>query len=1599
MAGALTRAAGETVAASPYAITQGGVTNAANTNYNITFTAGVTFAITPLPVSIQGNPGQSKAFGAADPVFTYTPTPDPAATGGAIGGLLSRVGGESVGTYNYTLGSLSAGTNYSLSMNGAPGTFAINALVITVTPVSGQSKVYGDVDPGTYTYTFSPALIGADAFTGKLGRNAGEAAGVNAYQYTQNTLALPSNYTLTLAAGFFTITPKAITVTPTAAQTKVYNGTGADPVFAYTTVPTGTLANGTPIALGGALDRVAGKNVGNYNITQGTVTNGTNPNYTITFTAGVTFGITTRPITITAATDSKVYDGNMSSVGVPTYPALEAGDVIGTAPTQTYDNKNVGTTHVMTASGFVANDGFGGADYAVSYATVATGVITQKPITITAVTDTKTYDGTTSSVGVPTVVGVLAPDTYSAPTQLFSNKHIGAANKTLIPNAVTVYEAGGPGVSGNYNPTYVNFTTGTINVKTIQVTAVTDTKTYNGTTSSVGVPTVAGADIQVGDAVGTAPTQVYSSRNAGVGNRTLIPSGLVMNDGNGGANYSPVYNNFLTGTIDVRPITVQANTDTKVFNNTVTSGVAPTVPALQTGDNITTAPTQVYDNVNVGNTHVMTASGLVINDANAGNNYSISYATIGTGVITPLGITVTADAKTKVYNIPTNPDPALTYVAAPDPTATGGSFAGSLTRVAGETVGTYQIQQGSLALSANYTLTYVPANLTITNGTVTVTAIAGFTKVYGAADPLFTYTSSVPGLVYSGALSRAAGEGVGHYAITQGSLSIANWTIAFISNDFEITPKAITVTPTAAQAKVYNGQAGVDPVLAYTVAPGYAFTETTLNGALDRAVGNNVGNYAIGIGNLVATNPNYTITLTPGVTFGITPKAVEVMPNAGQSKAFGTANPAYAYTPTPALYGADVFTGALGRAAGENVGTYAYTLNTLAATNYTVTLATVGVPTFAITGAPLTVTATAGQTKVYGAADPVFAYTTTPAGVVMTGALGRATGTAVGNYAINIGTLANTNYTVTFVSSTFAITPKAVTVTAAAGQGKTFGATDPALTYTTAPALVTGDTFTGSLVRASGEAVGNYAITQGTLANGNYTITYVPDFFAIGKKTITVTATAGTKVYGAADPVFAYTSTPALVGTDTFAGVLARAAGVGVGTYAINQGTLALSANYNLVFVPANFVITPLAVTVTPTAGLNKQLGAADPVLTYTVAPALVTGDAFTGALARAAGETLGTYAINQGTLALSANYSLTFVPGTFQIAGKQITVTAVSGHTKVYGDADPVFTYTVVPALDPGISLNGALGRAAGTAVGTYAINVGTLAHPNYAITFIPANFTITAKPVTVTPTAGQKKLTGDADPTFTYTPTPALVGSDVFSGALGRAAGETVGTYAYTLNTLSAGTNYTLTLAAGQTFAILQRIAAPVASAGTSVTPTSFMANWAAVTGATGYRLDVSTSASFSTFVTGFQDKNVGTALTASVTGLTASTTYYYRVRAVDANGPSLGSNIITVTSGVVGIDDYANGLPKTFKLFQNYPNPFNPTTLIRYAMPSEGRVRITVSNVLGEQIATLVDDTKGAGYYEVQFNANNLPSGNYFYTISTPQQTITKKMVLLK
>jgi hypothetical protein len=99
------------------------------------------------------------------------------------------------------------------------------------------------------------------------------------------------------------------------------------------------------------------------------------------------------------------------------------------------------------------------------------------------------------------------------------------------------------------------------------------------------------------------------------------------------------------------------------------------------------------------------------------------------------------------------------------------------------------------------------------------------------------------------------------------------------------------------------------------------------------------------------------------------------------------------------------------------------------------------------------------------------------------------------------------------------------------------------------------------------------------------------------------------------------------------------------------------------------------------------------------------------------------------------------------------------------------------------------------------------------------------------------------------------------------------------------------------------------------------------------------------------------------------------------------------------VMAVDEPIAELPSSYNLLQNYPNPFNPTTTIRYALPEDGFVKLAVYNMLGEEVAEIVNTQQKAGKYEVSFSAGNLSSGVYVYRLETSKYISSKKLILLR
>ncbi|HHW2077509.1 MBG domain-containing protein [Pseudomonas aeruginosa] len=722
--------------------------------------------------------------------------------------------------------------------------------------------------------------------------------------------------------------------------------------------------------------------------------------------------------------------------------------------------------------------------------------------------------------------------------------------------------------------------------------------------------------------------------------------------------------------------TLTANDATRVYGD-----VNPTLTATMSGINAIDA----YVNSQFNDLYQATASTTatqasnvgqyaITGNANGSEYFSQRYQLVrqdGKLTVTPAQLIVSADAKTKVYG---DADPTLTYQVSglKNSDTAAGVLSGNLGRVAGGNVGNYGILQGGLGLNtANYTLSYVGNDLRITPAQLNVIADAK-TKVYGDLDPALTYQVSglkrgdtAGAVLNGGSLSRVAGENVGVYGINQGGLGLvsSNYTLNYQGNNLTIT-KALLNVIADAKTKVYGD---ADPSLTYQVS-GLKNGDTAgavLNGgSLSRVAGENVGVYGINQGGLGLVSANYDLSYQ-GNNLTITKALLNVIADA-KTKVYGDADPSLTYQVSGLkngdTAGAVLNGGSLSRVAGENVGVYGINQGDLALNSGNYDLSYQG-NNLTITKALLNVIADA-RTKVYGDADPALTYQVSglkngdTAGAVLNGgSLSRVAGENVGVYGINQGGLAlnSGNYDLSYQGNNLTIT-KALLNVIADGKTKVYGDADPSLTYQVS-GLKNGDTAGavlngGGLVRVSGENVGNYAIQQGGLGlvSGNYDLAYQGNNLTITKALLNVIADAKTKVYGDADPSLTYQVSGLKNGDSAgsiLTGGLNRDAGENVGVYGINQGGLVLtSGNYDLAYQGSDLTITKALLNVFADAK-SKQVGTADPALTYQVS-GLKNGDSagqvLAGGLGRVGGEAVGQYDILQGGLALtSGNYQLNY--------------------------------------------------------------------------------------------------------------------------------------------------------------------------------------------------------------------------------------------------------------------------------------------------------------------------------------------------------------------
>ncbi len=311
-------------------------------------------------IIITVDPNQTKVYGAANP-STYTYGVSPSLTGlAALNGTLTRVSGESVGTYAIEQNDLTTANNPNYTINYIGNNFTITKKSITITATAGQSKVYGATDPSTYVYTVSPSITGLASLTGSLIRAVGETVGPYAIEQNDLTTANNPNYTINYIGNNFTITKKSLTITADN-KTKFYGA--ANPIFTYTYsgLVNGDLATFTWPTIITTADQ--NSPAGTYPIIPSAATD---PNYTITYVDGI-LTVTKTALTITAKLHTILYNGtNYSGGNGVILTGMATGESISNLTgTLNYKGTSQGAVNVGTYT--IIPDGLSSPNYNINY--------------------------------------------------------------------------------------------------------------------------------------------------------------------------------------------------------------------------------------------------------------------------------------------------------------------------------------------------------------------------------------------------------------------------------------------------------------------------------------------------------------------------------------------------------------------------------------------------------------------------------------------------------------------------------------------------------------------------------------------------------------------------------------------------------------------------------------------------------------------------------------------------------------------------------------------------------------------------------------------------------------------------------------------------------------------------------------------------------------------------------------------------------------------------------------------------------------------------------------------------------------------------------
>lgn len=1025
------------------------------------------------------------------------------------------------------------------------------------------------------------------------------------------------------------------------------------------------------------------------------------------------------------------------------------------------------------------------------------------------------------------VGGDTAAQAYSGTPSLSST-----ATNTTDAGVHQILSASGSLVASDYDY-QIAFSPGslTINQVPLTVTAANAARIY-GDANPIFTGSITGFVLgQDASVIDTGPTYGTTAVAA-----TDVGSYAITGSGGGDTNYSFTY---VPATLTVNPaaLTITADNQSRdygdanpVLSVTYAGFKNSDSESVVSGLNVTTPATAASD---VGTFAITPAGGTA-------TNYTITH-TPGTLTVDPAAVTVTANDETRTYGgtNPTFTGNVTGLKLGQDASAlTNLGYASSATTVSA--VGTYAITPGG-STNANYAYTYTPGVFSISQAALSIAA-NNAAAVFNEALPAFS--ASFTGLVAGDtaadiaglSLTTAAtqGSGVGTYAINASGATNPNYAISFTPGTLTISSQVLTISADDLSRTYGSGNpvftasttgfVGSDDVSIFTNPISFATTAITTS---------DVGTYTITPSG--ATAPNYDIVFVPG-TLTVNPAALSIAANSF-SRIYGDPNPAFTATfsglvagdTTSEITGLTFTTPAV---TASDTGTYAITPGGASNANYTIT----DVPgTLTVDSAQLTVTLD-DQSREYGEINPTLSTTITGfklsddasvlSGLAPTTAA-NATSDA-GNYTISNGFVTATNYAVTVNPGTLSVAQAPLTISAE-DKAKVYGDANPALTNTTTGFKLTDDAsvFSGLSLTTSATTnsnIGTFAITPAGATATNYAITFVPGELTISAADLFINADSLSRDYGSANPTLTATITGLKAGDTAadIAGLLlstTAAAASDVGSYAITA-TGATNANYTITHTPGTLTVDPAALTIT-SAAATKVYADLNPTLTASVS-GLVLGHTLTDVGALAVTTSIGQFdpvgshdlinASFDSSTPLANNYAISFLPGTFTITPRAASI-VVGDSTRLYGDANSGFTFSVSGTNPPGTTLASRLDTSgvsldsvavASSDIGTYSIIASGVTDSNFDITFVPGTLTVDPAPLNLSVNS-ISRLYGADNPAFT-TVVAGLKLSDTVDDVLSDTnlattaiLASNVGTYPITVSGTAKTSNYDISFTSG--------------------------------------------------------------------------------------------------------------------------------------------------------------------------------------------------------